>query len=66
MLDILIPEAGSFYIMDRGFTNLARCYVLHQAQAFFVIRGKSNLLFRRVASHPVDTATGYVAIRPLG
>ena len=58
VLDILIPEAGSFYIMDRGFTDFARWFSLHQAQAFFVIRGKSNLLFRRIYSRPVDTSTG--------
>ena len=58
VLDILIPEAGSFYIMDRGFTDFARWYVLHQAQAFFVIHGKSNLLFRRLYSRSVDQSTG--------
>jgi len=58
VLDILIPEAGSFYIMDRGFTDFARWFTLHQAQAFFVIRGKSNLLCRRVYSRAVDNATG--------
>ena len=58
VLDILIPEAGSFYIMDRGFTDFTRWFTLHQAQAFFVIRGKSNLLFRRVYSRPVDKSTG--------
>lgn len=58
VLDILTPEAGSFYIMDRGFTDFARWFTLHQAQAFFVIRGKSNLLFRRLYSRPVDKSTG--------
>ena len=58
VLDILIPEAGSFYIMDRGFTDFARWFKLHQAQAFFVIRGKSNLLCRRIYSRTVDKATG--------
>jgi len=58
VLDILTPEAGSFYIMDRGFTDFARWFVLHQAQAFFVIRGKSNLQFRRVYSRAVDKSTG--------
>ena len=58
VLDILIPEAGSFYIMDRGFTDFARWFTLHQAQAFFIIRGKSNLLFRRVYSRAVDKSTG--------
>ena len=58
VLDILTPEAGSFYIMDRGFTDFGRWYALHQAQAFFVIRGKSNLQFHRVYSRPVNKATG--------
>ena len=58
VLDILIPEAGSFYIMDRGFTDFARWFTLHQAQAFFVIRGKSNLLCRRIYSRAVDKSTG--------
>lgn len=58
VLDILIPEAGSFYIMDRGFTDFARWFTLHQAQAFFVIRGKSNLLCRRVYSRAVDKSMG--------
>jgi hypothetical protein len=58
VLDILIPEAGSFYIMDRGFTDFARWFTLHQALAFFVIRGKSNLQFRRIYSRPVDKSTG--------
>jgi hypothetical protein len=58
VLDILIPEAGSFYIMDRGFTDFSRWLKLHQAQAFFVIRGKSNLQFRRIYSRPVDKSTG--------
>ncbi|NCN89747.1 MAG: IS4 family transposase [Gallionella sp.] len=58
VLDILIPEAGSFYIMDRGFTDFSRWFTLHQAQAFFVIRGKSNLLFRRICSRTVDKSSG--------
>lgn len=58
VLDILPFEAGSFYIMDRGFVDFARLYVLHQAQAFFVIRAKSNLGFQRIYSHSVDKETG--------
>ena len=58
ILDILIPEAGSFYIMDRGYLDFARLHVLHQALAFFVTRAKSNLQCRRLYSRPVDKATG--------
>jgi hypothetical protein len=58
VLDILIPEPGAMYIMDRGYLDFARLYQLNQSSAFFVIRAKSNLQFRRVYSHPVDKSTG--------
>ena len=58
ILDILIPEAGSFYVLDRGYLDFARLYLLHQAQAFFVIRAKSNIKYRRLYSHPVKKRTG--------
>ena len=58
VLDLLLPEAGAFYVMDRGYTDFERLYQLHQASAFFVIRAKSNLKFRRIYSHPVDKQTG--------
>ncbi len=58
ILDILVPEAGSFYIMDRGYLDFARLHVLHQTLAFFVTRAKSNLQCRRLYSRPVDKATG--------
>jgi transposase len=58
ILDILIPEAGSFYIMDRGYLDFARLHVLHQALTFFVTRAKSNLQCRRLYSRPIDKATG--------
>ena len=58
ILDQMAFEAGSFYVMDRGYIDFARLYVLHQALAFFVTRAKSNLQYRRVYSHPVDKTTG--------
>ena len=57
-LDLLIPEAGAIYVMDRGYVDFARLYVLHQAGAFFVTRAKSNLDAHRVYSAPTDRATG--------
>lgn len=66
VLDMLLPDAGSLYRMDRGFTDFARWYVLHQAQAFFVIRGKSNLSFVASPLAPWTPPRGCVAIRPLG
>ena len=58
VLDLLVPEPGAFYVMDRGYLDYERLYQLNQASAFFVIRAKSNLQFRRVYSHPVDKRTG--------
>jgi transposase len=57
ILDMLIIEPGSFYIMDRGYIDFDRLHHIHLAQGFFVIRGKSNLSFRRQYSHPVDKST---------
>ena len=58
ILDELIPEAGCFYIMDRGYFDLVRLYTLNLLKANFVIRGKRNLQFRRIYSYPVDKSTG--------
>lgn len=58
VLDILIIEAGSFYIMDRGYLDFIRLYVIHQAYATFVTRIKSNIRYRRLYSRPVDKTTG--------
>jgi Domain of unknown function (DUF4372)/Transposase DDE domain len=58
VLDLIAPEAGSFTIMDRGFLDFARLYRLTQAGAFFIIRPKSNTLFRRFYSRAVDKTTG--------
>jgi hypothetical protein len=58
ILDVLIPEAGSFYIMDRAYNDFYRLYQLHILGAFFVIRAKRNLKYRRVYSHSIDKSTG--------
>jgi len=58
ILDKLIPEPGSFYIMDRAYVDFYRLYTLPQCLAFFVIRAKSNFQFHRMYSHPVDKSTG--------
>ena len=47
-LDMLLPEAGAIYVVDRGYVDFARLYVLHQAGAFFVTRAKSNIDAHRV------------------
>lgn len=60
ILDQLIPEAGSFYVMDRGYLDFARLYQLHQSLAFFVTRAKDNFQFQRLYSHSVDRTTGLI------
>src|ERR1700689_2510417 len=60
-LDLLLPEAGAIYVMDRGYVDFVRLYVLHQAGAFFVTRAKSNLDAHRVYSAPTDRAAGIIA-----
>jgi Domain of unknown function (DUF4372)/Transposase DDE domain len=59
-LDVLPLEAGSFYIMDRGYIDFARLDRFNRTSAFFVIRQRANNLFRRVYSHPVDTSSGLI------
>ncbi len=60
ILDQLIPEAGAFYVMDRGYIDFARLYRLHQAGSFFVTRAKKNMAAQRRYSHPVDRSTGVI------
>ena len=60
VLDLLIPEPGAFYVMDRGYIDFARLYVLHQAGAFYVTQAKSNFDIRRIYSGAIDRSTGVI------
>jgi hypothetical protein len=60
-LDMLIPEPGAIYVMDRGYIDFARLHTLHRAGAFFVTRAKSNLNAHRVYSAATDRTTGVIA-----
>src|SRR5665811_1018623 len=60
-LDLLLPEPGAIYVMDRGYVDFARLNILHQAGAFFVTRAKSNLDAHRVYSAPTDREAGIIA-----
>lgn len=60
ILDVMIPEPGAVYVMDRGFFDLVRLYRLNTAGAFFVIRAKDNFCFRRIVSRPVERASGII------
>ena len=60
VLDLLLPEPGAFYIMDRGYIDFERLHRLHAAGSFFVTRAKTNLKAQRRYSHPVDRSTGLI------
>jgi len=60
LLDLLLPEPGAIYVMDRGYIDFARLYALHRAGAFFVIRDRASTRFRRRYSHPVDRGGGLI------
>lgn len=57
-LDLIVPEPGSFYVMDRGYLDFGRLYILHRSSAFFIVRSKKNIKFRRLYSQNVDKSTG--------
>jgi len=60
-LDMIVPEAGAIYVMDRGYVDFSRLHGLHEAGAFFVTRAKSNLNAHRIYSAPTDRTTGVIA-----
>ena len=66
VLDLLTPEPGAFYLLDRGYTDFDRLHTLHQAGSFFVIRAKRNLRFKRRYSQPVDRINTTVLCDQIG
>jgi hypothetical protein len=60
VLDLLVPEAGAFYVMDRAYLDFERLHALTQMGAFFVTRAKSNTDARRLYSAPTDRSTGLI------
>jgi hypothetical protein len=69
VLDELIPEPGSIYVMDRAYLDFKRLYILNQCMAFFIIRSKTNTKFRRLYSHKIgqdDRTTMRSIDRPYG
>lgn len=58
LLDKILPEAGAFYVMDRGYIDFRRLYVFTLSAAFFVVRTKENFALQRRCSQQVDKTTG--------
>lgn len=61
ILDEIVPEAGSFYVLDRGYLDFERLHVFQRSGAFFVTRTKSNVLLRRRYARDVDFWTGLIS-----
>jgi hypothetical protein len=59
--DVIMPEAGAFYVMDRAYIDFQRLFVFMLSSAFFVVRTKSNVLLERRYSQPVDKSTGVLS-----
>lgn len=57
-LDFIPYESGAYYIFDRGYVDYARLYKISLLSAYFVVRAKSNLQFKRIYSQKVDKSTG--------
>lgn len=66
VLDVLTPEPGAFYLLDRGYMDFARLHALHEAGSFFLIRAKRGLRFKRRCSQPVDRASTQVLCDQIG
>jgi hypothetical protein len=60
ILDSIPIEAGAFYLLDRGYLDFSRLFIIHESRAFFVTRTKSNFRFRRVYSKPVKKTHGVI------
>ena len=60
VLDELLPEPGSIYVMDRAYLDFERLYRMHRGLAFFILRTKVNTKLRRLYSAPVDKSTGVI------
>ena len=58
ILDEIVPEAGAFYVMDRGYIDFERLYLFTLSSAFFVVRTKHNVVLQRRYSRPVDKSLG--------
>lgn len=57
-MDYIPYESDAYYIFDRGYVDYARLYKITLLSAYFVVRAKSNLKFKRIYSQKVDKSTG--------
>ena len=60
ILDFLVTEVGAYYVMDKGYIDFQRLYIINNENAYFVSRAKTNMKFRRIYSNKVDKNTGVI------
>jgi hypothetical protein len=66
ILDLIVPEPGAFYVMDRAYVDYQRLFRITQSSSFFVTRARRSFQFRRLYSHPVDKSTGLRSDQTVG
>ena len=57
-MDYIPYESHAYYIFDRGYVDYARLFKIILLSAYFVVRAKSNLQFKRIYSRKIDKSTG--------
>lgn len=58
ILDRIIFELNSIYVLDRGYVDFQRLHGIHASKAYFVVRAKKNMRFKRILSSKIDKTTG--------
>ena len=59
-MDIINYEPFAYYIFDRAYVDYFRLYQITKSCAYFVVRAKSNVKFKRMYSNKIDKSTGVV------
>ncbi|UAM98303.1 IS4 family transposase [Polaribacter litorisediminis] len=57
-MDVIDYEPLAYYIFDRAYVDYERLYRIEKAKAYFVVRAKSNVKFKRIYSKKKDKTTG--------
>jgi hypothetical protein len=59
-MDIINYERFAYYIFDRAYVDYVRLNRITKSQAYFVVRAKSNLKFKRMYSKKTNKSTGVI------
>lgn len=59
-MDIINYERFAYYIFDRAYVDYSRLYQITKSCAYFVVRAKSNVKFKRMYSNKIDKSTGVI------